>query len=260
MEDITLRALRVLKEADVIACEDTRRTAKLLRFHGISTPLCSCHEHNERRRTIQLVERLHRDELVALVSDAGMPVLSDPGGYLLQAARDEGIPVDVLPGPDAVIPALVLSGFPTAPFLFFGFPPEKSGQFRRALQGIAEVPGTVVFYLSPHKAERHLADIRRVLGDRRAAVVREISKIHQAVHRGPLSELEETAAGGRLKGELVLVVDGCGESRQSKGDWRALAAALHDRGLSDRDIAAVVAEQCGAARNSVKDFLLGQSE
>ena len=206
-EDITLRALAVLRGADAIACEDTRVTAKLMARHGISTPLLAYHEHNAARMRPLLLERLRRGEAIALVSDAGTPLVSDPGFKLVRAAIADGLPVTTLPGPSAALAALVLSGLPSDRFLFAGFLPPTGAARRRALIELAAVPATLVFFEGASRLADALADMAETLGDRPAAVAREITKLYEEVRRGALHELGgHYAAGGAPRGEVVVVV------------------------------------------------------
>lgn len=255
LEDITLRALRVLREADVIACEDTRTSSILLRHYGIEKPLTSFHLHNENEKADMLLERLRAGENVAVISDAGTPGISDPGWILLKRAVDEGLDVDVLPGASAVIPAMVISGLETRTFMFAGFPPEKSGERMRFFESVNKIHSTLCFYLSPHKAERHIAGMIEVFGNRRGALVREVSKVFQEVIRSDLAGILERVRDG-VKGELVLVVEGMSEGVSD--DWKAEAKKRFREGYSVRDI--VRGLESRAARNEVKRFLLGLGE
>ncbi len=206
LEDITLRALRVLKEVDVIACEDTRTTRVLLDRHEIATPCLSYHDHNERTRAPQLVDRIARGESVALVTDAGSPGVSDPGFYLVRECVRAGVDVTALPGPTAVIPALTVSGLPCDRFCFDGFLPVKKGRQTR-LEHLRGEIRTIVLYESPHRIGRTLGDLESTLGaDRPAAVVRELSKKFEEVSRGTLAQLSEQFGSGRVRGELVIIV------------------------------------------------------
>lgn len=209
LEDITLRALRVLREADVVACEDTRTTSVLLQHYDIDTPRLSYHDHNERQRAPQLIDRMRGGETVALVSDAGSPGISDPGFYLVRACLEAGLKVESLPGPTAFVPALVLSGLPTERFAFEGFLPPKKGRQSR-LASLAREERTLVFYESPHRLVKTLDQLAEHLGaDRQAAVARELSKAFEEVARGTLAELSATfAQRDRVRGEIVLVVGG----------------------------------------------------
>ncbi|MGH2349104.1 MAG: 16S rRNA (cytidine(1402)-2'-O)-methyltransferase [bacterium] len=208
LEDITLRALGVLKDVDVIACEDTRHTRLLLSRHGITTPLVSYHEHNEARRAADLIGRLERGESVALVSDAGMPLLSDPGYPLVTSAVARSIPVVAVPGPSAVTAALAVSGLPTERFLFAGFLPRKGAERRRALDDFSDVPYTLVFFEAPHRIMQTLGDLQAVLGNRRVAVVRELTKRFEEVLRGDLNDVVEHIGERVPRGEFTIVVEG----------------------------------------------------
>ncbi len=211
--DITLRALDVLKQADRIACEDTRQTQKLLNHFEISTPTVSCHEHNERQRTVELMELLKAGGRVALVSDAGMPGISDPGGWLAAEAIAAGVPVIPIPGANAALTALVASGLPLGEFLFLGFLPEKAGARRSRLEALAaeigEAARTLIFYEAPHRILETLADLEAVWGpELRVVVARELTKIHEEFLRGTAAEIRRELAGrDRVRGEIVLLVE-----------------------------------------------------
>ena len=207
LEDITLRALRTLREADLIACEDTRTSKILLRKYEIDTKLTSFHLYNENEKLKSLLELLKEGKKIAVISDAGTPGISDPGWILLKHAIDEDIEVDVLPGASAIIPAVLLSGFEVQNFMFLGFPPEKSGKRLKFLEQIKDVQSTLCFYMSPHKIKRQIPDMINIFGDRNAALIREISKIHQHSIRKNLSGILDYVSEG-VKGELVLVVEG----------------------------------------------------
>ena len=209
LEDVTLRALRALKEADVVACEDTRTTGKLFAHYGIDTPRLSFHVHNEHGRVAQLVERMESGETVALVSDAGTPSISDPGFLLVRAAAEAGVRVEALPGPTAFVPALVASGLPTDRFVFEGFLPHKKGRQTR-LRGLEGETRTVVLYESPHRLVKLLGQLAEHLGpDRPAAVAREVSKLHEEVRRGTLDGLAtHYGSQSKVRGEIVVVVGG----------------------------------------------------
>jgi 16S rRNA (cytidine1402-2'-O)-methyltransferase len=209
--DITLRALDVLRRADRIACEDTRQTQKLLNHFDIATPTVSCHEHNERQRATELVEALKAGGRIALVSDAGMPGISDPGGWLAAEAIAAGVPVIPIPGANAALSALVASGLPTDEFHFIGFLPEKAGARRTRLEELAEknaAGSTLVFYEAPHRILETLADLESVWGpELRVVVARELTKIHEEFLRGTVAEAQrELASRDRVRGEFVLLV------------------------------------------------------
>ena len=209
LEDVTLRALRVLKEADVVACEDTRTTGVLFAHYGVETPRLSFHVHNEHQRVAGLVERMLAGETVALVSDAGTPGVSDPGFLLVRAAVEAGVRVEALPGPTAFVPALVASGLPTDRFVFEGFLPHKKGRQTR-LKALADEPRTALLYESPHRLVKLLGQLAEHCGpDRPAAVAREISKVYEEVRRGTLAELGAWyGAQPKVRGEIVVVLGG----------------------------------------------------
>ncbi|PIE54170.1 MAG: 16S rRNA (cytidine(1402)-2'-O)-methyltransferase [Dethiosulfovibrio peptidovorans] len=255
LEDITLRALRVLSEADVVACEDTRHTGMLLHCHGIRAKLLSYHRHNEVARTREILSMLRDGMTVALVSDAGTPGISDPGYELIKEAVNEGVPMDILPGATAFVPAVLLSGLPPQPCLFYGFLPDKTGERGKCLRELSRFPWTVVFYVSPHKLLSHMNHVLSIFGDRPCALIREISKIHQEPLRGLLSEVRSKVSNG-VKGELVLVVGGASDNHASE-DWRPKAQELLEKGLSDREALAVLVE-LGIPKNAAKKWILEQ--
>jgi len=256
--DLSERAGRAISEADVIACEDTRRTRKLLAHLGAHGPrLVSFHDANERKRVPEIVEQLRAGRDVALVSDAGMPGLSDPGYRLVQACVAAGIEIDVIPGPSAAIAALVVSGLPTARFAFEGFPSRKTGERRSRLAELASDPRTLIFFESPRRLRDLIGDAREVLGDRRAAVARELTKIHQEVLRGSLSELETRLGDGEVRGEVVVVIDGARPSRALDLDELGdRVEALTAEGLPRREAAARVAEESGASKRQLYEASL----
>jgi 16S rRNA (cytidine1402-2'-O)-methyltransferase len=204
LEDITVRALRILREVTVIAAEDTRRTAQLLARHAIATPTTSLHEHNEARKSGGLVERLLRGDSVALVSDAGTPTVSDPGGGLIRAAIDAGIHVEPIPGASAVMAGLAASGLPTDAFAFLGFPPTKSKARSEWFERVRTIRGTIVFFEAPHRIQSTLTEIAREFGDCQVAVARELTKIHEEWVRGPISLVASQFSDPR--GEFTVVV------------------------------------------------------
>ena len=204
LQDITLRAVETLKSVDVIACEDTRQTAKLLQRYAIRKPLVSLHEHNERVRTPELLAKLKSGASVALVSDGGTPLISDPGWWLVHRAIEEQVPVSWIPGPTALIGALVLSGLPTDRFVFEGFLPVKSGARRRRLEMLKSEARTIVLYESPHRLLKTLRDIHDILGDGQAACARELTKMFEEIRRGVISELIEHFEQHPPRGECVI--------------------------------------------------------
>jgi 16S rRNA (cytidine1402-2'-O)-methyltransferase len=206
LEDVTLRALRVLKEVDLIACEDTRHTRKLLAAYQIAKPTTSYHEHNERERTTELIERLLAGANIALVSDAGTPLVSDPGFRLVREAIARGVPVVPLPGPSAFVTALVASGVAAAEFMFVGFLPARSGARRTRLSELVSYNVTLVIYESPHRLKETLKDALNILGDRKVVVARELTKMHEQFLRGTLSEIAAGFDENSVRGEIVLII------------------------------------------------------
>ncbi len=256
--DVSERAARALSEAEVIACEDTRRTRKLLTHveaHGAR--LISFYEGNERRRIPELLEHLRGGTDVVLVSDAGMPGLSDPGYRLVAACVRAGIEVDVVPGPSAAISALVLSGLPTARFSFEGFLARKPGERRARLAELASDPRTLILFESPRRVAALLAEALEALGDRRAAVARELTKMHQEVLRGRLSELEALLSEGEVRGEIVVVVEGARPSEiRDLDELGDRVEALTAEGLPRREAAARVAQESGASKRELYEASL----
>ncbi len=208
LEDITLRALRILKEVDLIAAEDTRHTGLLLRHFGIQKPLTSYFEGNELKKREWILSRLKQGDRIALVSDAGTPGISDPGFRLIQMVIENQIPIIPIPGPSAVIAALSVSGLPTDAFLFKGFFPHKSKKRRDLLKQLEETKETLIFYESPHRITETLKDILEILGDREIVLTRELTKIYEEVLRGKVSEIQNQLAERKLKGEITLVISG----------------------------------------------------
>ena len=250
LEDVTLRVLSALREADVIACEDTRRTRTLLDRYGVNAKLVSYHEHNEERRSGELVERMQSGETVALVSDAGMPLVSDPGYVLVRACVAAGIGVEVLPGPSAAIAALVASALPADSWRFVGFLPRKKGELRRVLD---EPGGTLVAFESPRRVPATLAVLADLDGDRRAAVCRELTKVHEEVLRGTARELADRFSGSPPKGEVVLVIGPPTQEAVGADEPEGLEQLrrLVEAGAKPRPAATAVAELTGASANDL---------
>jgi 16S rRNA (cytidine1402-2'-O)-methyltransferase len=210
LEDITLRALRVLGSVDLIAAEDTRQTRKLMTHHGISRPLVSFHEHNQQRQAPRLLALLQEGRSIALVTDAGTPGISDPGYYLLQALVPHAIPIVPIPGPTAVIAALSVAGLPTDRFVFEGFLPPRGGRRRQRLEALRNEPRTIVVYESPYRMLQLLQDIVTYLGaERRVVVARELTKRFEEIRRGTASALLEALQEGPVRGEYTVVIAGC---------------------------------------------------
>jgi 16S rRNA (cytidine1402-2'-O)-methyltransferase len=257
LEDITLRALRILKSADRIACEDTRQTQKLLNHYQIATPTLSLHQHNERERAIELVDDLKAGRRIALVSDAGTPGISDPGSWLTQAAIAAGIPVYPIPGANAAVSALVASGLSTSNFQFLGFLPEKAGARRTALEALAkEAPGTLVFYEAPHRILETLADLESVWGaNLRIVVARELTKLHEEFLRGTVAEIKANlTARDRIRGEITLLVEAVPltQTQQSTG---SLLTQLHHlettEGLSEKEALKRLARESSQSKSDL---------
>jgi len=206
LEDITLRALRILKEVDQIACEDTRHTLKLLNHYDIRKPLVSYHEHNEITRAPELVLAMENGSSIALVSDAGMPLVSDPGHRLVTLAIRHHIPVIPIPGPAALLAALSASGLPNEEFLFVGFLPARSGERRRALEHLRIEERTIIFYEAPHRIAETVADALAILGNRPACIAREVTKLHEEFRRGKLFDLVQSLGDHPAKGEITLLI------------------------------------------------------
>jgi 16S rRNA (cytidine1402-2'-O)-methyltransferase len=255
--DVSDRAARTLEAVEVIACEDPRRTRKLLSHLGIpARRLVSFNEGNERRQVPFILDNLRAGRDVAVVSDAGMPGLSDPGYRLVVACVAEEIPVDVVPGPSAVVAALVVSGLPPARFAFEGFLPRKEGERRVRLASLADDPRTVVLFESPRRLRFLLADAQAALGDRRAAVVRELTKIHQEVLRGRLSELPARLPD-EILGEIVVVIEGTPDRPQADLDTLGeRVEALTAEGVPRKDAAARVAEEAGVSKRALYEASL----
>ncbi|MGE5301546.1 MAG: 16S rRNA (cytidine(1402)-2'-O)-methyltransferase [Acidobacteriota bacterium] len=255
LEDITLRALRILKGVDLIAAEDTRHTLKLLSHYGISKPLISYWGEKEKVKAEEVMKRLSAGQSVALVSDAGTPGISDPGSVVIRRALAEGIPVVPVPGPSAFIAALALSGFSTEEFVFSGFLPARSSQRKKVLMELALEKRTIVLYESPHRLLESLADMAEMFGARRAAVVREITKIHEEVIRGTTTELYASLRDTKVMGEYVVVIEGRqeGEGMRREEDALGEIAALMKKGLGRKEAVKRIAEQYGLSKKELYD-------
>jgi 16S rRNA (cytidine1402-2'-O)-methyltransferase len=257
LEDLTLRALRILKEVDLIAAEDTRHSRKLLEHYGVRTALTSYHEHNEKSKAQKLVERMQSGERVALISDAGTPLLSDPGHRLVQEAIRAGIPVSPVPGPSALLAALSASGLPLESFAFEGFLPAKKRERREKLQSLSSEARTLVFYETPHRLKESLADIHEILGEREMVVAREISKWHEEFLRGSVGDLILRLTDQEVRGELTLVVSGAtGETAAAENLVLAEIRKLKSDGMRVKDIAALLGEKYALAKREVYRMIL----
>lgn len=258
LEDITLRALRTLRECDVIACEDTRHTRKLLNRYEIQKPLISCHEHNEHERAREIVERVQSGQAVAVVSDAGLPGISDPGYRVVQAALAAGVRVIPIPGPSAVDTAVIASGLPTDSFLYVGFLPAKSGQRLKALEALAAEEATLVFYEAPHRLLRTLEDAHSALGERQAVVARELTKAHEEFLRGTLSEIRANlAAREAVRGEIVLLIAGASEAPTPSATLPlpARVEQLIAEGASPMDAVKTAAKEYGISKREAYNLV-----
>jgi 16S rRNA (cytidine1402-2'-O)-methyltransferase len=261
LEDITLRALRVLKEADLIACEDTRETQKLLQHYGIHKEMISYHAHNELTRAAELVIEMEQGAEVALLSDAGTPVVSDPGHRLVTLCLRHHLPVIPIPGPSAFVAALSASGLPTEEFLFVGFLPSRAGARRKALEALKSEPRTIVLYEAPHRLVETLSDAASVMGPRPAVIAREITKIHEEFLRGNLSELRDAAQKRAPRGEITLMIgpsDGAPQRVESTLSLKQRVAQLEAESGMDRKAALKQAarERGLAKREAYKQLLL----
>ena len=253
LEDITLRALSTLKSSDLIACEDTRRTQKLLNHYDIHTRTISYHEHNEMTRAPELVLRMEQGSMVSLVSDAGMPVLSDPGFRLVHLAVRHKIPVVPIPGPSAMVSALVAAGLPLNEFIFAGFLPVKRSARRKALTSLAAFEKTVVFYEAPHRIVESLRDVHEILGEREAVIAREVTKVHEEFLRGSVRQIRDLMKKAPVKGELTVIL-GPGPALSEKGgDGNSLHAEIErltaSEGIDERSALKLIARARGISRS-----------
>jgi len=258
LHDITLRGLEALRGADLIACEDTRRTLKLLNHFCIKKTLISYHEHNELTRLELLIKKIEAGETVALVSDAGTPGLSDPGGVIIRAVIEKGLPLDVLPGANALLPALLLSGMEIKKFYFAGFLSGKKSEKRAQLEELKNIKSPLVFYVSPHKLLREMELMGEILGDRRAALIREISKIHQETVHATIFTFKDEILKERIRGEFVCVVEGVSPSQAETEDevWQSEAGRLYCAGESTKNIANLLSVRYCIPKNRIKDFIV----
>jgi 16S rRNA (cytidine1402-2'-O)-methyltransferase len=265
LEDITLRALRILKEVDLVACEDTRHSLKLLSHAGISTPRESFHEHNEAARTPRFLGFLQQGRSIALVTDAGMPLISDPGFTLVRECIRAGIRVVPIPGPSAVLAALAGSGLPADDFYFAGFLPPTSSRRRRRLEEISTLPCTLVFYEAPHRLLVSLKDMVEILGPRNGCMARELTKIHEEFLHGTLSEILETLQSRQsIQGEITLIVGG-GDSRSHSPDFpdsirEHVEKEMSTTGASRKEALRGVARQRGISRREAYRQLLDEKD
>lgn len=267
LEDITFRALRVLKEASLIACEDTRHTGRLLSHFGIATPTISYHEHNERLRAVELVRRLEQGQSIALVTDAGTPGISDPAYRLVIAAADAGIDVVPIPGPTAFVAALIASGLPTDTFLFVGFLPSRKQARRTRLEELRDQRATLVLYEAPHRIGETLLDALDLLGDRSAVIARELTKLHEQFRRGTITELLRRHQIEPPRGEIVLIIAGySGDDRDRSIESEPVALAdevdqlIAAQSLTRNEALRMVARRRGIPRREAYRCYLEQRE
>jgi 16S rRNA (cytidine1402-2'-O)-methyltransferase len=262
LADITHRALQVLRDAALIACEDTRHTRKLLQHYGINTKTVSYHEHNEQQRARELIRLLNEGNDVAVVSDAGTPAISDPGFRLVHAAIENGITVSPVPGPSALISALVAAGLPTDEFFFGGFLPARSSARRARLSELRAIPGTLIFYEAPHRLAASLRDAYEVLGEREAVVARELTKLHEEIRRGRLRELADHYANVEPRGEIVLLIDRTAldqaTTEASTTSVSQLVAQFEAEGLDRRAALKKAARELGLSRAEAYRLLTQQ--
>lgn len=260
LEDMSPRGVRALEEADIVACEDTRRTRKLLSHFGIrARSLVVYNEGNERRKAPELLAEIRAGRTVVVVTDAGMPGLSDPGYRLVKACADEGVTVEAVPGPSAVITAVAVSGLAPGRFAFEGFLPKKGGERRRKIEELRDERRTLVFFESPHRIEESLEDLLRVLGPRPAALTRELTKMHEEVRRGTLEDLGRSVAQDPPRGEITLVIEGAIHEHRvmvPPVELATKARRLMEQGVERKEALAQVAKETGARKREVFDALL----
>ncbi len=262
LEDITLRALRVLREADLIACEDTRHTRKLLSHYNISKPVISYHEHNERQRSEELIAKLEAGANIALVSDAGTPLVSDPGFTVVSNAIARGIHVVPIPGPSALAAALTASGLPCDEFMFIGFLPSKQSARRAKLAKLAGIKATLIFYEAPHRVKTTIADVLEALGDRPAVLARELTKIHEEFLRGSLSEIAGALAERPARGEYVLLIgpesEGIADTVDSTTISEEVDRIMREEGLDRKSALKQAARSRGISKSEAYRMLIDE--
>ena len=262
LEDITLRALRILKEVDQIACEDTRHTQKLLAHYDIHKPLVSYHEHNEGKRGAELAAAMKQGAKVALVSDAGMPLVSDPGHLLVTLCLQNQIPVVPIPGPSALLASLSGSGMPTEEFLFVGFLPARSGERRRALERLRIEERTIILYQAPHRVAECVGDALEILGDRSACLAREVTKLHEEFLRGKLSEVLASLEERDIRGEITLILgppnatEVIAQAHSSKTLAARVQELMHQANLDRREALKLAAKERGLTRRAAYNQLV----
>jgi 16S rRNA (cytidine1402-2'-O)-methyltransferase len=253
LEDITLRALRVLREVDLIAAEDTRRTRQLLFHYGIHKPLISYHEHNRRKRAETLLAEMREGRNVAFVTDAGTPGISDPGEHLVRKVIQESIPIIPIPGPSALIAALSVSGLPTESFLFYGFLPSKATARKKLLLSLKDRAETLIFYESPKRLKAFLEEAALILGERKAVVAREMTKVYEEICRGTAAELLKEMGEGDVKGEVTIVMEGCTcpAKSESSSIGEMLEIYFREMGLSMKEAIERVSAELEVSKRDV---------
>lgn len=263
LDDMTFRGVEVLKNADVIGAEDTRHSRILLQHFDIKTPLISYHEHNEAKRREEFLDRLRQGQAIALISDAGTPGISDPGADIVAAAAEEGIPIHPVPGGNAVLSAVISSAIDCARFTFQGFLPRTKKERRSRIEEIRLSAVTSVVYVSPHRVKDDVAELFAALGDRRATLCRELTKLHETFYYGSLASLKELVAEQELKGEMVLVIAGKGEEAveaPSEEVIKAELAAFIAQGMKAKAAAQIVAEKYHMKKNQIYPYTFGMNE
>jgi len=253
LEDITIRAIRILKEVDVIAAEDTRRSLKLLNFLGISKPLLSYWSEKEKIKTAEIIERLRTGLSVALISDAGTPGISDPGALLVRSAIEEGLSVVPIPGPSALIAALSVSGLPSDEFTFLGFLPSKAAQRQKKLIDLALESRTLIFYEAPHRIVDTLLDVEEIFDGRKAVLVKEITKFYEEIVRGTITEVLETLKSRTIAGEYVLLVEGKVRGTSTMDEALDEIKLFMKKGTGRKEAARIVADAYGLSKTELYD-------
>lgn len=263
LEDITYRTVRCLREADIIAAEDTRHTRQLLSAYDIDTPLLSYHEHNKAEKGPQLIDMLREGKMIALVSDAGMPAICDPGSDLVHLAIEADIPIVPLPGANAGLTGLIASGMDTTRFTFIGFLPKTKKHRLPVLESIKGYEGTLIFYEAPHRIQTVLSELIEVLGDRQAVICRELTKRYEQYIRGSLRQVKEELAAQGVRGEFVILVAGAAAAEEhgpaSDGDYASLVRELMEQGIDKKEAVRMVAKRCGVPKRSVYQAVIALS-
>jgi 16S rRNA (cytidine1402-2'-O)-methyltransferase len=259
LQDISLRALEVLKTVDIVACEDTRHTGKLLKYFSISAKLISYHEHNELQRADELTELLKEGQSIAILSDAGTPGIADPSFRIVQRAHEIGAKVTTIPGPVAFVNALIVSGLPTDSVFFGGFLPSKKGERRKRFEEVRKIPATLVFYETPHRIAKSLTDCFEILGNRKACVVRELTKLHEEIICGDLKELYIKFTEQKPRGEIVLVIDRIRDSDSKIQTTKRLperVSELENEGYDHKKALKIAAKEYGMSKSEAYRILL----